>query len=289
MTGCQATLGKVLSFHGTGLHTSFPSTLTLHPAPAGTGIRFISRECSIPAVFENVSDSRLCTSLRSPSAPAVILSTVEHLLAALSAAGVDNVRSEVSGAEVPIMDGSAAPFASALFGNVTLLPDAPRQRVVVKREVAVRMDDHSGERYALIRPHPENVLECLRLDVTTAHRGLGTHRVSCEQTEEEFRTRIAQARTYCYRSDIERMRKQGLAKGGSLDNAVVLNDDGSVLNDDGWRFPDEVCRHKVLDCIGDLRLGGWFVGEFVAVRPGHSLNLQLLRALYRDPENYSLE
>lgn len=181
------------------------------------------------------------------------------------------------------MDGSAAPFAVALAGNVVSL-NQPRRRIVVRRCVSV----WDGARTAALFPREDGKTGLL-LDVTTHFRGLGAQRVRFELAEEPFRRRIARARTFCYRRDVERMRAAGLAKGGTLDNAVVIDEDGQVLNDGGWRFEDEVCRHKLLHCIGDLRLGGCFVGEFRAVRPEHALNLELLRALYRDPENYFIE
>lgn len=265
------------------MHSGLSCTLALHPASADTGLNFFHGGTTIAAVFENVVSTTLCTTLASPGNRFATLATVEHVLAALSAAGVDNVTLEASESELPIMDGSAGPFAIALAGNVEAL-DQPRRRIVIRRCVSVRNGAHT----AAISPR-EQGKQNLLLDVTTNFRGLGAQRVHFELAEEPFRRHIARARTFCFRSDVERMRAAGLAKGRTPDNAVVMEDDGRVLTDGGWRFKDEVCRHKLLDCIGDLRLGGCLIGAFKTVGPGHTLNLQLLRKLYRDPANYSIE
>lgn len=278
----QTTLRSALRFRGTGLHTGKACVLTLHPATADTGLQFLHKGHAIPGVFENVITTTPATILASPSSASSTLSTVDQILAALSAAAVDNVHAEVSAPELPIMDGSAAPFARALAGNVCALDGSVRKRVWVTRSVAV------GERGRYVRLEPREKDSGLVLDVTSQYLGLGTQRLRLELGEELFRGRIARARRFWFRREVEVLRNAGFVKGGVVDCGLVLDDDGRVLSDGGLRFADEVCRHQILQCIGQLRLGGCFVAEFVAVRPAHALIVELLRKLYRDPNNYCI-
>lgn len=281
MVPLQTTLRKALHFHGIGLHTAHRTRLTLYPSPPNTGIHFTHAGHTLPAIFENVIHTTPSTILSSPRTPFVTLSTVEHLLAALSASNVDNVRAEVSASEVPIMDGSAAPFATALAGNVCRLEGVPRKRIRVKRRVAVG----NAARYVRIGPWEHG--DGLWLDVTSQQVGL--QRVRMELEERRFRAYIARARRCWIRRELEALRREGFVKGGIADCAVVMEEDGRLVSDGDLRYADEVCRHQLLDCVGLLRLGGCFAARFEAVRPAHALVLQLLWELYRDPDNYCFE
>ncbi|CAN8064299.1 unnamed protein product [Agarophyton chilense] len=278
-----------MRFVSKALHTGTPSELTLRPAPANAGITFHHRNDCIPATFENVADVTLCTTLRAPSSSATTVSSVEHLLAALSAAGVDNVQAHTSSAELPIMDGSAWAFTLALKGQVVPL-NAAKRLTIVRR--AVRVDSRDGKAHASLWPLPG--VRSLDLEVMTFVNGmsrsnLGTQRVAFTLSEGAFRRHVARARTFWSRSELERWRKKGLILGGGMDNSLLYEEGGKVLNSDGLRYSDEICRHLAVDCIGDLRLGGVVLGRYTAVRPAHWLNVELLRKLYRDPENYVLE
>lgn len=278
-----------MRFVSTSLHKGAPSVLTLRPAPTNTGITFRQGDVRIPAIFENVVDASLCTTLRAPSSTTATISSVEHLLAALSAAGVDNVEAHTSSSEVPTMDGSAWPFAVALRGRV-ITQDAAKRLTIVRK--AVRVHSPDGKAHASLWPLPG--LKSLALDVMTFVNGmspsqLGTQRVAFTLSEGAFLRHVARARTSWSRNELEKWRQKGMAQGGSMDNALVYEEGGRVLNSEGLRYGDEVCRHLVVDCIGDLRLGGVVLGVYRAVRPAHWLNVELLKKLYRDPDNYILE
>lgn len=281
MIPLQTTIRKALHFHGIGLHTAHKTRLTLLPSPPNTGILFTLEDQTLPAVFENITHTTPTTVLSSPRNPSVTLSTVAHLLAALSASNVDNVRAEVSAAELPFMDGSAAPFATALADNVCKLEGMPRKKVRVRKHVAV------GNALRYVRFGPWEHSDGLWLDVTSRQAGL--QRVSMELEERRFRAYIARARQCWFRREVEELRKEGFIKGGIVDCAVVMEEDGRVVSDGGLRYADEVCRHQLLDYVGLLRLGGCFAARFEAVGPAQALILQLLRELYRDPSNYCIE
>lgn len=288
----QTTVSKVLRFVGKSLHKGMHSTVTLNPAPPNTGIVFHHSSQTIPAIFENVSTNALSTTITSPYSPRRSISTVEHLLAALSAAAIDNVAIHVSAPELPIMDGSAAAFSNALTNSVVSVGHH-KHVVVVKQTVRVHSADHL-QRFASICPPEEETLS-LHLDVSidfghriTAGAG-GRQRLSLLLSEPLFRQNISRARTFSFIDDLYQLRQQGLVKGSSLDNALVFDVHGNVVNSEGLRYSDEPCRHKMLDCIGDLRLGGIICGRYRALRPGHELNIALLNKLYRNPNNYAVQ
>ena len=275
----QHTLRQAISCAGVGLHTGRKVTLILRPAAADTGIVFHRSDLGIdiPARFDHVVDTRLCTVVAAAGAPHVRIGTIEHVMAALAGCGIDNARIEVDGPEIPVLDGSAAPF-------VFLIDCAGREELTSSRgmiEVLKRVRVEEGEAFAELRPGPAACLS-LSLSIAFSARAIGRQAYSMTLTDRGFRRELADCRTFTLLGEIEAMRKAGLAKGGSLDNAIVVDDD-KILNLAGLRRRDEFVRHKVLDAIGDLALAGQPIrGAFIGHRSGHALNNRLLRHLMAD-------
>jgi UDP-3-O-[3-hydroxymyristoyl] N-acetylglucosamine deacetylase len=277
----QQTLKTSIGCVGTGLHTGHRVQMTLHPAPADHGIVFrrtdLGRE--VAARFDHVTDTRLATVLADPADPAVRVSTVEHLMAALAGCRIDNVLVEVNGPELPVLDGSAAQLVFLLDCAGIVAQDAPRQVIEVLRPVRVS----EGGAFAELRPtrRTQGHLE-LSLSIDFAAPAIGRQALSMRLTPDSFRRELARARTFALAADVERLRAAGMGRGGTLDNAVVV-DEGRVLNPGGLRMEDEFVRHKLLDAVGDLALAGAAISaSFVAHRSGHELNNRLLRALMAD-------
>jgi UDP-3-O-[3-hydroxymyristoyl] N-acetylglucosamine deacetylase len=276
----QRTLKSRIPCVGVGVHTGRRVNLTLLPAPAGHGIVFrrIDLERDIVASYDRVVDTTLCTTIGDGSAR---VGTIEHLMAALAAAGVDNVLIELNGPEVPIMDGSAAPFSFLLeCAGLVSLP-MPRRVIEILRPIRVT----NGKAFAELRPFEKSdriPVPTLDLEVTIdfTDAAIGCQTQTLRLTSENFREAVAPARTFALVSDIARLRELGLAHGGSLDNAVVV-DGAKVLNPGGLRMKDEFAAHKLLDAVGDLALAGAALhGRYTASRPGHALNNKLLKALF---------
>lgn len=274
----QHTIKRQISCAGIGLHSGQKVTLTLKPAAADTGIRFRRTDLGIeiPASLANVSAVQYATVLGRDGAT---VETVEHLLAALVASGIDNVVVELSQREVPIMDGSSAPFLFLLQeAGIKALGTSRRYLKVLKplqivsgdKRIAVYPSEHFKVSYTISFDHP-----------------LLKHQTRTERiTEQTFSEHIASARTFGFLKEVEWLRQQGLALGGSLENAIVIGDTG-VLN--ALRFDDEFVRHKILDVVGDLALVGHpIVGHVVAHRAGHALHTELGRALVADPDAWCL-
>jgi UDP-3-O-[3-hydroxymyristoyl] N-acetylglucosamine deacetylase len=278
----QRTLKTSIACVGIGLHSGTRVRLSLRPAPAGYGIVFrrIDRQADVPARLDNVVDARLATTLGCPNDPGIRVGTVEHLMAALAGSGVDNAVVELDGPELPILDGSAAPWLFLIdCAGLAEQPEAPRQPIEVRR--AVRVQD--GESWAeLLPPGPQEGLEmAVSIDFTAA--AIGRQSIALRLTRESFRHELARARTFALAEDVGTLRAAGLARGGTLENAVVV-DGARVVNPDGLRMRDEFVRHKLLDAVGDLALAGAPLrARFRAHRPGHALTNRLLRALFADP------
>ena len=271
----QRTVARRVGCTGVGLHSGQPATLTLAPAPADTGLRFVRTDlgAEIPARSAHVVDTTLSTNLA--AGPARV-HTVEHVLAALTGMGIDNCRIEVDGPEIPILDGSAAPFVALVRQAGVAEQKAGKRFLVIERPVEVR----DGDKLARFEP-----AESLSIEFTVDFK----HPLVTDQafrfafSDRAFEREVARARTFCFVRDIERMQAMGLARGGSLENAIVV-DEFSILNPEGLRFPDEFARHKVLDAIGDLSLAGMpFIGRFVAYKSGHGLNQALVKKVLADP------
>jgi UDP-3-O-[3-hydroxymyristoyl] N-acetylglucosamine deacetylase len=275
---CQRTVKSAISCVGVGLHSGQRVNLSLLPAAPGTGIVFRRTDLGldIPARWDMVADTRLCTLIALPGHPEARVGTIEHLMAALAATGVDNVIVTVDGPEVPVFDGSAAPFMFLIDCAGVLDQTAIRPLIEVLHPVRVE----EGEAFAELRPYKFGLDMALSIDFAAA--AIGRQALTVTLTDHNFRTELAHARTFTQRHEIEAMQAAGLARGGSLANAVVV-DGHRVMNPEGLRSPDEFVRHKLLDAVGDLALAGCRLhARFVAHRCGHTLNNRLLHALFAD-------
>ena len=263
----QATLSRPVSLSGIGLHSGEVVNITIKPAPINHGIVFFNTvmRVSVPAHYQMVEPSPLCTTLVSDCG-SVRISTVEHILSALSGCMVDNALIEIDGSELPIMDGSAAPFVQAIVSAGLLKQSSTRRAYRIMQSVHV----NDGEKSASLLPSSGNELSVTcRIDFNHSAIGSQTFTLSSFNS---FGDRIARARTFGFQKDVDTMRKMGLARGGSLENAVVF-DDAKVLNPEGMRYQNECVRHKVLDAIGDLYLAGLpLIGDFYGYCSGHFLN-----------------
>jgi UDP-3-O-[3-hydroxymyristoyl] N-acetylglucosamine deacetylase len=282
MLARQRSIRQSIACTGTGLHSGAKVRLTLHPAPADHGIVFRRTDrpaavAEVPARWDHVADTRMCTTLA--NAAGTTVGTVEHLLAALAGYAVDNCLVEIDGAEVPIMDGSAEPFAFLIECAGTIDQDAPRRAIEILKVVRSGDERH----YATLAPSASTALS---FEIDFENAVVARQRLSLDLRDGTFRRELARARTFGFAHEVETLRRMGLARGGSLDNAVVIAED-RILNREGLRFPDEFVRHKILDALGDLYLaGGPLLGRFHGHRAGHALNSQLLRALFADKANW---
>ncbi len=282
----QRTLKTRISCVGLGLHSGRRVTLTIGPAAIDSGIRFHRTDLGgagagavIPARWDRVVDTRLCTVIG--NGDGVVVGTVEHLLAALAGAGIDNAAVEIDGAEVPIMDGSADSFVFLIECAGVAEQSAASRRIKVLKRVTVSADDAS----ASLVPAPVASIE-FALDY--ANPAIGRQEKSVVLNEKSFKSELARARTFGFAEEVEHLRKAGLARGGSLENAVVIGEN-RVLNREGLRYGDEFVRHKMLDAIGDLSLAGAPIeGRFLGVRSGHALNNRLLRAFFADASAWTI-
>ena len=283
-SGFQKTLKSEIGCVGTALHSGARVALTLRPAPAGTGIVFHRSDLGIdvPASFSAVSDTRLCTVLTAPDAPHARVGTVEHVMAALAGCGIDNAIVELDGAEVPVLDGSAAPFVFLIDCAGVIEQSAPSRAIEIRRGVCVT----DGDAFVELLPTVGRGLD-LAVSIAFDAAAIGRQSLTLRAGEAGFRTQLSSARTFAMAADIAGLQALGLARGGSLDNAVVV-DGARVLNPAGLRMPDEFVRHKTLDIIGDLALAGAPIhGRLTAHRPGHALNNRVLRALFADASNWA--
>jgi UDP-3-O-[3-hydroxymyristoyl] N-acetylglucosamine deacetylase len=278
----QRTLGTTITATGVGLHSGEKVTLTLKPAPVNTGIVFRrvdlpSRDATYSQITvspDGVRDTRLCSTLEENGAK---VATIEHLMSALSGLGVDNIIIEINASEVPIMDGSSGPFVYLIQSAGVVEQAAAKKFIRIKKMVEVI----DGDKYARFEPHFG-----FKIDFTIdfnhpvfEHSG---KRVQIDFADTPYIQAISRARTFGFMHEVEYLRSNGLARGGSLENAIVL-DEYKILNTDGLRYTDEFAKHKVLDAIGDLYVLGYpIIAAFVAYKSGHGLNNQLLRALLAD-------
>ena len=274
----QRTLKKQVSATGVGLHNGEKVTLILKPAATDSGIVFVRADLpgtpSIQATPEAVRDTRMCSALEYNGAR---VATVEHLMSALAGLGVDNITIEVTASEIPIMDGSSGPFIFLLQQAGIVEQNAPKKFIKIKKLVEVK----EGDKWVKFEPY-----HGFKMDFTIdfahpvfEHTG---QNVKIDFADNSYIKEISRARTFGFMHEVEYLRANGLARGGSLDNAIVL-DEYRILNTDGLRYEDEFAKHKVLDAIGDLyMLGHPLLGAFTAYKSGHALNNALLRALLAD-------
>ena len=273
----QTTIKNKMVCEGVGVHTGIQTTLTLLPAPEGTGIIFRRTDHPgiagvVPARFDRVIDTRLGTTIG--NAYDVKVHTVEHLMAAIVGCGVTNLIIEIDGAEVPIMDGSAAPFVFLIECAGVVKQSSP-QRAVRVRET-VRVED--GDKYAELRP---GIGFSAELEIAFENcKVIDRQFYAFDLDSPSFKAELARARTFGFRHEVEYLQKNGLARGGSLANSIVL-DGETIMNEDGLRYADEFVRHKLLDVVGDLALAGApLFAQFRGYKTGHALNNQLLRKLF---------
>jgi len=278
----QRTISEPVSCKGIGLHSGALVNLTLWPAPANHGIVFVRTDkpgsAPIPALSEYVVDTSLATTL---GMDGVKVGTVEHLLSALAGLGIDNVRVEVDGPEVPVMDGSAAHFVEMVTSAGVRELEEKRIYLVIKKAVTVV----DGDKEASLVPARRFGVSCT---IDFQHPLISSQSFEVDLSNGRFSGEISPARTFGFLRDVEKLKKLGLARGGSLDNAIVV-DESSILNPDGLRFPDEFVRHKILDAIGDVSLFGRpIIGHLKVFKTGHALNHKLVQKVLADPSCYEL-
>lgn len=278
----QKTIKDKLVFSGIGLHSGKDVTMTLRPADAGTGVIFhridLSPSVSIEAVAGNVVNTRLSTTIGKGGA---VVSTIEHLMAALSGCGIDNVHVDIDGPEVPIMDGSAAPFVRGLKETGVRTLSRPRKFLVIKKPITVVDGD---KKISII---PSRYFR-ISFDMRFNHPVVNNQFRSMKFSDEVFERDYAPARTFGFLIEVETLKANGLARGGSLDNAVVIGDDG-ILNEGGLRYEDEFVRHKIMDSVGDLYLAGYpLVGHVKSFKSGHDLNHKLVTEILAKPDCWKL-
>lgn len=272
----QHTLTNRVSCVGVALHTGAKVAMALNPAPANTGIVFKRTDISgadnlVPALYKNVTGTMLGTTISNASG--VSVGTIEHLMAALWGCGVDNALIELDGAEVPIMDGSSEPFVFLIECAGISEQNAPRRVIEILKKVEVT----DGDKHASIAPSSHFGVS---LEIHFGNNAIASQKHEFAAADVSFKTDLSRARTFGFEHEVSKLREMGLARGGSLDNAIVVSGD-KVLNEGGLRYNDEFVRHKVLDCIGDVYLaGGVLQGHISASRTGHALNNKLLHALF---------
>jgi len=276
----QTTIQKGAELVGIGLHKGSPVKLRLEPLEANSGIVFYRSDVdvSIPLLPENVVDTKMATVIGKNG---YVISTIEHLLSAVYAYGIDNLKIIVDADEVPVMDGSSASYCMLLDEAGIAELNVPKKVMRIKKEVEVK----EGEKYVKLSPSPD-----LNYDFTIKfpHPVIQEQAYVLKFTKESYKKEIARARTFGFLHEVQYLRSKGLALGGSLENAVVL-DEKKILNPEGLRFPDEFVRHKILDAIGDMSLIGMnFIGNYEAMAGSHDLNHKLTLALLEDTDNYEV-
>ncbi|HEX5624326.1 MAG TPA: UDP-3-O-acyl-N-acetylglucosamine deacetylase [Sulfuricurvum sp.] len=276
----QTTIAKSVELVGIGLHKGVPVRLRLEPLESNSGIVFFRSDAgvSIPLTPASVIDTKMATVIGKEG---VFISTIEHMLSAIYAYGLDNLRVVVDADEVPVMDGSSMSFCMLLDEAGIVELDAPKKIMRIKKEVEVK----EGDKYVKLSPSND-----LSYDFTIkfSHPVIDRQSYVLKFTKENYKKEIARARTFGFVHEVQYLRSKGLALGGSLENAVVL-DDKKVLNPEGLRFTDEFVRHKILDAIGDMSLIGMnFIGNYEAFAGSHDLNHKLTLELLKDPANYEI-
>ncbi|MBF0563336.1 MAG: UDP-3-O-acyl-N-acetylglucosamine deacetylase [Alphaproteobacteria bacterium] len=281
----QHTLKTAINCTGVGLHSGTKISMTLHPAEDGTGIVFRRVDIAgagsvIPAHWSHVVDTRMCTVIGNDAK--VTIGTIEHLMAAFAGMGVDNAIVEINGGEIPVMDGSAAPFVFLMECAGITEQDAPRRAIKILKKVSVR----DGDKTATLYPASDGF--AVDFGIAFAAAAVAHQSYTFSFSGPAFAAEISRARTFGFLEEVAQLQAAGLARGGSLDNAVVVSGD-RILNEEGLRFDDEFVRHKILDAVGDLYLAGHpMIGRFQAHCSGHAINNRLLRQLFADPTAWTI-
>jgi UDP-3-O-[3-hydroxymyristoyl] N-acetylglucosamine deacetylase len=279
----QTTLADQVTLTGIGVHSGKPASITLVPVEACVGVVFSRTDSDsskeIPALWDKVSATALCTVLDDPSKDGI--STVEHLMAALFGMGIDNVIVEIDGPEMPIMDGSSHAFVEAIEQVGIRKLDRGRRYLKVKK--TVRVDN--GSAWCELHPYDGTKFD-ITIDFDTP--AIGNQKFVSDMTPDVFRNELCRARTFGYVKDVEQLWKMGFALGSSLENSVAISDD-KVLNPEGTRWPDEFARHKALDAVGDLALAGLpILGLYRSFKGGHKMNHSILVKLFEDPSAFEI-
>lgn len=281
----QTTINTSASLQGVGVHTGNEFSVTLRPSEVGTGIVFVRKDKSnevnaIAADFRNVSNTNMCTTLSNKHGLEV--RTVEHLMAALYIMNVSNVIVEVSGGEIPILDGSAARWIEIISQVGIRKQNAPVEVIKILRPVKIE----DGDRWASFVPFDRF---CVAVECNFSDRGLKSAPITYDSEKDDFIRDFTLARTFGFISDVEFLKKHNMARGASLENTVVFDDHGEKINDEPLRYEDEPVRHKLLDAVGDLALSGFRIqGKYESYCPGHQLNNMILRKLFENKGNYDL-
>jgi len=281
----QNTIASSIEFTGVGLHSGLAARLRLRPAMAGRGIVFLRSDAPagtgrVPARYDLVERTPLCTKLVNEHG--VSVSTVEHIMAALVGCGIHNVVAEIDGPEIPILDGSSAAFVRGILSKGIRHLSAPLKALRIAKPVEVRRD----EAWARFVPHDRLLID---FSIEFEDAAIGAQRKVLDMSNGSFVRELSDSRTFCRKADVDAMRANGLALGGTLENAVVVDGD-VVLSPGGLRHSDEAVRHKMLDALGDLGLAGLPVlGHYEGFRAGHALTNTLLRAVFADSSNYRIE
>ena len=279
----QQTLKSEFSLKGVGLHSGKKVNVTIQPSKINNGIKFIRTDLGsdniVDALWSNVSSTNLCTTISNNNG--VSVSTIEHLMSALSGMHIDNANVLIDNVEVPIMDGSSLPFIELLEVNGVVTQESDRQIILIKKEIMVSKNDS----FVKITPNKQFSID---FEIDFASHLINKQARQLQLVNGNYKSDISSARTFGFEKDVDCLRANGLALGGSLDNAVVVGEK-NILNKEGLRFDDEFVRHKILDSIGDLYLAGNPIrGYFYGSKSGHFLNNQLLRKLFSDKSNFEL-
>lgn len=278
----QKTLKNPVSCSGVGVHRGLAANLTIKPAVKNTGFVFVRTDVTdrnnvIAGLWDHVTETQLCTVLANKDG--VTISTVEHVLSALAALGIDNAILEIDGPEIPIMDGSAADFVTLIDKAGIVEQDASKRYLLIKKPVVFE----DGDKTVTLTP---SFAPVWNMDIDFESSVIGRQSFTFDNTEAHYRTDIASCRTFGFLHEVEMLQKMGLARGGSLDNAIVIDGD-NVLNPGGLRFKDEFVRHKILDAVGDIILAGApILADYHGNKAGHALNNKVLRALFANKDAY---
>jgi len=277
----QRTIAKEVEIVGIGLHKGVPVKMKLEPLEEDAGIIFyrVDAGITIPLSIENVVDTKMATVIGKDG---IVISTIEHLLSAIYAYGIDNLRVVIDNDEVPVLDGSSAGYCMLIEEAGIKELSKSKKAIKVKKAVEVKTTD--GKRVTL-KPSNRIIYD---FQIAFDHPSIGKQNFHFDYSISEYKENISRARTFGFLHEVQYLRSIGLAQGGSMENAIVL-DQSKVLNPEGLRFDDEFVRHKILDAIGDMALLGYtMIGEYDAVAGSHHLNHLLTKELYKDPENYEI-
>ena len=280
----QQTVADHVEIHGTGLHSGAETILRIHPAKIDNGIVFVRKDVSdrnnlIPALWDRVVDTQLCTVIGNKDG--VTVGTIEHIMAALNALGISNAMIELDGPEVPIMDGSSRPFIEAIERVGVQTQDAPLKVIKILEDIVYEEDDK------VVRLTPADT-SAFAITIDFAHQSIGRQSYALTLDDNAFSNEISDARTFGFAHEVNYLRSLGLCLGGSLENAVVL-DENKILNPEGLRHQDEFARHKLLDAVGDIFLAGHrIIGAYEGYKAGHAVNNKALHALFAHPEKWTL-